>query len=370
MELVIKTEKLMEPLSTVVGVTESKQTMPILSHLYFRVKNSQMTLIGTDTEVEVTARISLEKESPDMEGTLPARKFLNICRSYAEEDNISLRYEKERMVVFAGRSKFELASYSTADFPLLQVPDEEEKKIRFSLSQNKLRKKLREVISCMAVQDVRYFLNGALFDFSPDGLHIVATDGHKLAVTEESAPQLTAEKIKCIVPRKGVTELLRLLNSSEEPVDLVFYPHFVQVVTPEFSYGCKLIDATFPDYARVVPVESEHSFLVDTDAFIHSLRRCAILASDKIQKVILSFQNDFLALSASNRNNERIEEELPIEKEGEGISISFNTYYLIDILGTMEGGKVKLSVKNGNSSALLQKHGDDATLFVVMPMKS
>lgn len=370
MQLTIKTENILEPLSVVVGVAENKQTMPILSHIYFRVKNNRMTMVGTDTEVEITSHVTLASESPDMEGTLPARKFLNICRSFGKEDDVNIRYDKERIIVESGNSKFELSSFSAADFPLLQVPNEEERKLRLSLSQQELRKRLTDIMSCMAIQDVRYFLNGALFDFSPDGLHIVATDGHKLAVTEKSAPQLTEDKIKCIIPRKGVTELLRLLDNSDGSVDLVFYPHFVRVVTSNFSYGCKLIDATFPDYVRVIPTDSPNKIAVDLPLFMAALRRCAILASDKIQKVSLSYRDNVLHISAANRTEERVDERFPVEQEGEALTIHFNTLYLIDILSTMKGGKVRLSMRDGSSSALLENPADDTTLFVVMPMKS
>ena len=369
MQLSIKKEKLLDPLAVAVGVSESKQTMPILSHIYFRVKNNQMTLIGTDTEVEITSHITLDEESPDMEGTIPARAFMSICRSFTQDEDIQLRYEKNRMMVSCGASKFELSSFPSADFPLLQVPDEEERQLRLSLSQKELRTYLTNVLSCMATQDVRYYLNGALFDFSPDGLRIVATDGHKLAITEKSAPQLTADKIKSIVPRKGVLQLKRLLENTDEKVDLVFYPHFVQIVTPTFSCGSKLIDATFPDYTRVVPTESQKKAVMDVRALDAALRRCAILGTDKVQKASLAFQKNALHISAINRNEEKVDDEIAIELEGDDMTIHFNTAYLMDVLETMEGDKVRCEMRDMNSSVLLQDEGDDTTLFVVMPMK-
>ncbi len=369
MQLSIKIEKLIQPLSVAVGVTENKQTMPILAHMYFRVKNNQMTLIGTDTEVEITTHITLDEESPDMEGTLPARKFFNICRSFPSDMDIQLSYDKNQFVLVCGTSKFHLSSFSSADFPMLEVPAEEERQLRLSISQQELRKHLASVFSCMASQDVRYYLNAALFDFSPDGLHIVATDGHKLSVAEKSAPQLTADKVQAIVPRKGVIELLRLLEHQDEPVDLVFYPHFMQVVTPSFSCGCKLIDANFPDYARVIPTESDKKALLDVRAFDAALRRCAILATDKVQKAALKFESDRLRISTVNRIEEEGFEDLPISYEGEPLTIHFNIPYFNEVIGTMKGEKLRIEMRDPNSSALLQDEEDDTTLFVIMPMK-
>lgn len=369
MQLSIKQEKLFAPLSVAAGVTESKQTMPILSHVYFRVKNNQMVLIGTDTEVEITSRITLDEESPDMEGTLPARKFLSICRYFASDADIQLSYEKNQFVLVCGSSKFQFSSFPSADFPVLETPAEEERQLRLSINQQELRKHLMSVSACMAMQDVRYYLNAALFDFSPDGLRIVATDGHKLAVAEKNAPQLTADKVKAIVPRKGIMELLRLLGNGDEKADLIFYPHFVQIITPGFSCGCKLIDASFPDYARVVPTESDKKAVIAIRALDTALKRCAILATDKVQKAALTFDKDRLQISAVNRNEEKGDEEMPISYQGDPMTIHFNIPYLIEVLDTMKGEKVRMELRDANSSALLQDKDDDTTLFVIMPMK-
>ena len=202
MKIQISNEKLLKALSLVASVAEKKQVMPILSYLHFAARDKRLTFIGTDSEVEITCHISLDQECPDMEGTIPARKFLNICRSFPADSTVEIAYEGSRFQISCGKSNFELSSLPPEDFPMMAAPAEEDKKIQLTIGKDVLRHHLTSVLPCMAHNDVRFYLNGVLFDFSETGLAMVATDGHRLAFSQHEAADLTKESTKCIVPMK------------------------------------------------------------------------------------------------------------------------------------------------------------------------
>ncbi len=373
MEITINSNDLLGPLVTVAGVAEEKTTMPILGYLYFRTKNNRMTMIGTDAEVEITSHLTLPGESPDMEGTLPARKFLNFCRSYGSDKDINIAYEDGKIRLTCDKGHTVLSALPAEEFPLMTVPEGQDKKLRYSIPASELRRMMQNVVSCMPINDVRYYLNGMLFDFSPERLNMVSTDGHRMAMAGRKAEHVTEEKIKCILPREGVLQLMRLIGRQDEDVELVFYTNMVQVITKDFTFNCKLIDAAYPDYARVIPADQPNRMVSAYEPLFNSLTRCTYLmtgSNNKVQKVEFQTGKDVLRISAANASGEKMEEEIPVTYEGDSFSISFNVRYILDIVATMHEGKVEMNFTDGNSSALLRKEGDENELFVVMPMKA
>lgn len=372
MKVSISNKKLLEALAIVASVAEKKQVMPILSHLYFSVKNNRITFIGSDTEVEVTFHLQLEGDSPDMEGTIPARKFLNICRSFPADGVVDINYDSGNFRISCTTSSFELSSLPPEDFPIMEMPADEDRKIKFSIEKDILVKHLTSVVSCMARNDVRFYLNGVLFDFSNKGLSLVATDGHRLAIAKHNTPQLSQEDIKCIVPHKGVNEMMRLINNFEDKVELVFYSNFLQMAGDTFSYSCKLIDAPFPDYNRVIPADSKHEVIAEINGLRAGLKRCAILGQDsgeKHHRVELGLGDNNIHIFSTNKNEEKMNDDLAVEYQGEDMTIKFNVFYLLDILNVLRDGDISFNLTDANSSALLHKQDDKDTQFVVMPMK-
>lgn len=372
MKVSISNEKLLGALAIVASVAEKKQVMPVLSHLYFSVKNNRLTFIASDTEVEVTCHLALDGDSPDMTGTIPARKFLGICRSFPSDGTVDIVYEDGNFVISCGQSRFELSSLPPEDFPVMEAPAEEERKIKLSIDKDALVGYLNTVASCMARNDVRFYLNGVLFDFGKDGLSLVATDGHRLAVVHHNTPQLSQEEVKCIVPQKGVMELIRLLGNFDEQAELVFYSNYLQISGEHFSYSCKLIDAPFPDYKRVIPSDTKREVIADVVALRTALNRCAILGQDsgeKHHRVELSLSPSNLHLFSTNKNEEKMNDDVAVEYKGEEMNIKFNVFYILDILNVLKTGSVSINLTDANSSALLHKQEDKDTQFVVMPMK-
>jgi DNA polymerase-3 subunit beta len=223
----------------------------------------------------------------------------------------------------------------------------------------------------MAQQDVRYFLNGMLVELTGDTVRTVATDGHRLAmssfVVENSAENETTQQV--IVPRKGVLELQRMLGEIDGDVSMTIGSNHLCAETEEFTLTSKLVDGRFPDYDRVIPKDGDKVVYADRIELRQALNRTAILSNEKFRGIRLNLSSGVLQLSANNPEQEEAEETVSVDYKGDALEVGFNVVYLQDVLGVLENEKVKITLHDSNSSALLEESEDEASIFVVMPMK-
>jgi DNA polymerase-3 subunit beta len=358
-------DSLLKPVQAVVGVVERRQTMPILANVLLTVGDKTLSVTATDLEVELVAQADVDvKEKGEV--TVPARKLLDICRSLPEGAKVSVSLERDRVTVKSGRSRFLLATLPAAEFPAVED-------IKSQRSVDLVQKKLRELIErtqfSMAQQDVRYYLNGLLFELSPKRIRAVATDGHRLAMCdlEADAADLPAQQV--IVPRKGVLELQRLLADSDEPAKVSFGANHVRVELTGLRFTSKLIDGRFPDYERVVPKAGDKDIIADRQVLRDALGRTAILSNEKYRGVRLQLAANRLKVMAHNPEQEEAEDEVEVNYQGAELEIGFNVSYLMDALSALHGEQVRITLTDSNSSCLIRQPENDICRYVVMPMR-
>lgn len=366
MKLTLSREALLQPLQAIAGVVEKKQTMPVLSNVLLIAEEDQLTLTGTNMEVELVSRVdNIALEQPGRI-TVPARKLSDICRSLPEEATITLSVEGERMKVKAGASQFTLSTLPAEHFP--NVEDDAES-FRLSLPQGELRHLLEATAFAMAQQDVRYYLNGLLMEVSESLLRAVATDGHRLAMATLSVETGIDATRQVIVPRKGVQELMRLLDDVVTPVELVIGENHLRATVGGFTFTSKLIEGKFPDYNRVVPRGGDKTVLADRSTLKSMLQRAGILSHENIRGVRLQLEPNELHVYANNPEQEQAEDAMAVEYQGDSLQIGFNVGYLIDVLNAVNDDQVRMVFSDPNASALIESGADDDCVYVVMPMR-
>ena len=356
-------EALLKPLQAVIGVVERRQTMPILSNVLLVAKDGQLLVTATDLEVELVARADVETESGG-EITVSGRKLLDICRALPEGTVVNVSASGEKLVVKAGRSRFNLATLPAAEFPVIEDIKSGQ---TVRVSQETLGRLIEKTHFSMAQQDVRYYLNGMLLETGDGRLRAVATDGHRLALSQATLGGKVSEQ-QVIVPRKGVLELQRLLGG-EGDLDVESGANHVRIQLDGIRFTSKLIDGRFPEYERVIPKESSNELKADRGVLRAALQRTAILSNEKYRGIRLVIRDSGVVLQAHNPEQEEAEEEIEVEYSGEDIEIGFNVNYLLDALGAVEGDDVTISVQDSNSSCLIRQPGNDDSRFVVMPMR-
>jgi DNA polymerase-3 subunit beta len=354
---------LLKPLQAVIGVVERRQTMPILSNVLLVAKGNELAVTATDLEVELVAQTEVSVEA-DGEITVSGRKLLDICRALPDGSDIDISVTGEKVVVRSGRSKFSLATLPAAEFPTVEDIKAGQ---TVGVEQAVLGRLIEKTHFSMAQQDVRYYLNGMLLETGGKFLRAVATDGHRLALSEVELDGSLDEQ-QVIVPRKGVLELQRLMTG-EGSLDLELGPNHVRIQLDGIRFTSKLIDGRFPEYERVIPKESSNELTADREAFRGALQRTAILSNEKYRGIRLIIRDSGVVMQAHNPEQEEAEEELEVTYSGEDIEIGFNVNYLLDALGAVDGDDVTLSVLDGNSSCLIRQPGRNDCKFVVMPMR-
>ena len=366
MKFTMDRENLLKPLQAVQGVVERRQTLPILANFLVSIDAGRLWVTGTDMEIELVASTELPDGEPG-EVTVPARKLVDICRSLPAEAEIRLEVDGDRVLVRSGRSRFSLTTLPAADYP---SSDSLSGELRVTVKEGELKRLIELTHFAMAHQDVRYYLNGLLLDIGEGHLRAVATDGHRLAIAEIPVAA-TDDARQVIVPRKGISELLRLLGNGEEEVIIELGSNAIQVTLPQVRLTSKLIDGKFPDYRRVVPKEetTDKSVVVDRDLLRQSLFRASILSNDKYRAVRLCLEPNALRVVAKNPEQEEAEDEVEVAYDGESLEIGFNVSYLIDALTALPGEEAVIHLGDSSSSALITPKGDGDCQYVVMPMR-
>jgi DNA polymerase-3 subunit beta len=221
----------------------------------------------------------------------------------------------------------------------------------------------------MAVQDIRYYLNGVLVSCDGATLRVVATDGHRLSMASYKLTESIA-KIEAILPRKTVLELIKLLDESDDPIHMKMHQNQVKFNFAGIEIVSKIVEGKFPDYTKVIPSGYTNHIQLNRLEFQAALQRASILSNDKIRGVRLVFTKDSLAIICSNNDQEEAEESLGIEYDREPMDIAFNIAYLLDALSHLSSETIQLSLGEANmSSALLTLAGSDDFKYVVMPMR-
>ncbi len=365
MKTIINREDILTPLQNVIGAVERRQTLPILGNVLLKSINAELTITTTDLEIEMISQ--LEASSPDdFQTTIPARKLLDICKALPEQAKIEFNIEDNRVTLTSGRSRFALSSLPASDFPGLDEIDEQQS---FELPQNRLKSLFDSTAFAMAQQDVRYYLNGILVDISTNLVKLVATDGHRLALSEYKTDINLTNSKQIIIPRKGVLELSRLLDNSDSPAKITLSQNHIRVQAGRLVFTSKLIDGKFPDYNRVIPIDGNRVMEVNRELLKHSMNRIAILSNEKYRGIRLTLSAGNLSIQANNPDQEEAEEEISVSYDDADMEIGFNVTYLIDVLNVLDSENVFVRFKDANSSCIISDSEDSNSLYVVMPMR-
>jgi len=366
MQFTISRESILKPLQLAAGVVERRNTLPVLANVLLSLKDEQLSITATDLEVELLGRVSVDNIKSSGDTTVPAKKLMDICKSLPDGAVVDVQLKEERLILRSGRSRFSLTTLPASDFP----NNEEEAGLhRTQLSARTLRSMLESCSFAMAQQDVRYYLNGMLFEVDPLYLRVVATDGHRLAMRTNAMNTGAEQVLQVILPRKAVLELMRLLNDINEEVILQFGSNQLTVTLKDFSFSSRLVDGRFPDYNRVVPRGGDKVVIADKNLLRQAFSRASILSNEKYRGVQLQLSPQELKILANNPEQEEAEEMMAIDYQGDALEVGFNVAYLLDVLNAMETEQVKITLSDANSSALVEEVSDVDAAYVVMPMR-
>lgn len=365
-ELVIKKQDLINPLLTVAGALDKKQSIAILSNFLLKLSDNQICLTATDLEIEITARVACFSEQKTGSITIPSKKFIEIIRSLDENVEPRLIFKDGTLIIKQGRSSFKLATLAADTYPESKLESNE---VELTVPRLALLELLQSTYFAMSQQDVRFFLNGLLIEFDAHTILAVGSDGHRMAINRFACERGSSHH-KLLFPRKGVQELLRVLtNITDEQVTLSAGKNHITCISNDYDFSSKLIEARFPPYTKAIPRDNDKELVVDCALFKRSLTRMVILANEKSKGVLLHMQPNQVTLIANNQEQEEAIETLEAQTTGDEIIIGLNAMYLIDVLTHFGDGAVRLSMSTTDSSILVESLQDANYQYILMPMK-
>ncbi|MCW6507878.1 DNA polymerase III subunit beta [Lichenifustis flavocetrariae] len=371
MKVTLERASLLRSLSHVHRVVERRTTIPILSNVLVRAQGQAMTLKATDLDLEVTEEIPAEVGQAGST-TLPAHVLHDIVRKFSDGSQVTLDMtgDTSQLLLRSGRSRFQLQCLPETDFPDISAGDLTHK---FTLKAAQLKGLIDKTQFAISTEETRYYLNGIfMHTLDVDGatmMRAVSTDGHRLARVQIAAPEGSADMPGIIVPRKAVAEVQKLIEDPNADVTVELSTSKIRFTFGGVILTSKLIDGTFPDYARVIPTGNDKRLIVDRAPFQQAVDRVSTISSERGRAVKLAIADGKLTLSVNNPDSGSATEELDVDYDAAPIDIGFNARYLLDIAAQLDSDTALLKLNDAGSPTLIQDRDDSPALYVLMPMR-
>ncbi|WP_424931348.1 DNA polymerase III subunit beta [Amaricoccus macauensis] len=371
MKLSMERSALLRAMSRAQSVVERRNTIPILGNVLIEADGDTVSFRATDLDIEV---IDTAAAVVSMAGatTVSAHTLHEIVRKLPDGAMVELADDgaSGRLEVRAGRSHFLLATLPREDFPIMASS---EYSCNFGCPAPVLRRLFDKAKFAISTEETRYYLNGVYMHSAKgiDGpvLRCVATDGHRLAQIDAALPDDAADLPGVIVPRKTVGELRKLLDDDEMTIAVSVSETKVRFATPEVTLTSKVIDGTFPDYARVIPANNTKRLEVDAADFARAVDRVATVSSERSRAVKMALDEDRLVLSVNSPDSGAADEELAVAYGDEPLEIGFNAKYLLEIAGQVDRENAVFLFDSPAQPTLMREGNDESAVYVVMPMR-
>ena len=374
MEFKINSSDLLKALSHVHGIVEVRHTLPILSNIILKAKDHELTLSSTNLDIYCADKIKAEVSIAG-EISVSAVTFFEIVKRLPSGSEVIMIMEEgeTEIVLKCGRSKFNLSTLKTDDFPIISDND---LSTNFILSADELIRIIDKTKFAVSNEETRYYLNG-IFLHKADRdsipfLRAVATDGHRLAQYDIPLPQGAEEITGIIIPKKTIFELRKVLDDANGDVSISLNENKIKFTFNDLKIISKVIDGTFPDYTKVIPQNNDKNFKTNNNELKNAIDRVSAVAANEESKsraIKLSLEDNKLNLSVESQSKGSANEILDISYNGDKVDIGFNSKYIIDICNEVDGEEVDISLLDSVSPAIILDNTDENLFFVLMPMR-
>lgn len=367
MKFSIHRDPLLDSLQRALSVVEKKNTVQILGNILFDVEENQLSLSATDLEVGIKIHIPVQTQTTG-KVTLSAKQLHDIVKELPSRDLIISKKENNWVEIVSGKSKFNIVSLAADDFPIL--PSFEEKNYHDARVDN-LAEMIDRTDFAVSVDATRYHLNGVFLETLDNRLmRMTATDGHRLSFVDSeiflNPPEL---KRGIIIPKKGLSELRKILNQGQSSIGLAFERGYIFVKLGQTYLFIRLIEGDYPDYKKVVPEKSDKTLTIPREEFVSALRRVSLLANEKSRSIKLDITTNSLVITTSNPDVGHAREELDIQFSGDLLEVGFNAKYLLDCLTITRSPQIQFLLKDKLSPGIMRGHDEHHHTYVIMPMR-
>lgn len=368
MKFIVQRNPLLQALSHAQSVVEKKNTNPILSHILCSVKGNELSICATDLEMGIKVSLPVEMQE---EGrlTLSAKNFLDIVKELPEKPILVSKKDNNWVEIVSGKSKFNVVSLAAEEFPALPAF---ETKDYIDAKATSLREMIDRTAFAVSTDATRYHLNGVFFEVLETGLiRMTATDGHRLSFIDQEVFLKIPDSIKrgLIIPKKGISEIHRMIDSSDSIVGLAVEKSHLFVRSDSTYLFIRLIEGEYPDYKQVIPKNNDRVFRVERETFTSALKRVSLLAHEKSRAIKMSLQPNLLTITSSNPEMGEAREEIDVQYSGDVIDVGFNSKYLLDYLAVVKADHLQFCLKDRLSPGMIHEENQSSHTYVIMPMR-
>ena len=372
MEFRIDKEVFLKSLQKIQGIVEKRTSMPILSNVLLEASDSALHVTATDLEVGMKSIYPAEVVAPGRI-TVGAKKLYEIVKELPNQIIIFSTKENDWVEIKCGKVHFNIVGLSPEEFPYFPAIKEEN---LFEIESILLKAMIEKTSYAICNDDTKYNLNGLFtkVETTPAGeqvLKMVATDGHRLSIANGSLKGTAGPELLkgVILPKKGIYELKKITEEDSGTLLFGFMDNSAVIKRGDSYMVMRLVDGDFPDYNRVIPAANDRIIKVNKEEFIHSVRRMAILSSEKFKGILLEISASTIKISSSNPELGDAMEELDVTYGGESLAVRFNARYLLDVLGVAETEYVEMKFKDELSPSIIVPEKTESFLAVIMPMR-
>jgi len=362
MKLTVQRDDFLEALTQVQSVVSARSTIPVLANVMLEAKEGGVTLTTTDMELSVTTSVPAEVEKAGLT-TLPARRLFSVVRELPSQQIDLSVDEKHSATLKCGSSFFKIMGLSPDDYPEIPEPEANQS---YTLEGATLKHMLKCVQYAASVDETRYVLNGILFSFKEGKLTVVATDGRRLALSEQEVDFPSENELDLVVPAKAVNELLRNMDDGDT-VKMIAAGSQVVFEIDGLRLTSKLIDGTFPNYQQVIPPQCEERIAIERETLLHAVRRVALVTSEQSNSIRLEFGNNEIQVLSFTPDIGEAHERVPVKYDGPEMTIAYNPEFLLAPLRILDSDEVYLELSDEMSPGVLKS--DIHFLYVIMPMR-
>ena len=374
MEFKINSTDLLKALSHIHGIVEVRHTLPILSNIILEAKDDKLILSSTNLDIYCSDKIKAEVLKSG-EISVSAVTFFEIIKRLPSGSEVLMMMEEgeNEIRLTCGRSKFNLSTLKTDDFPIISDND---LSINFVLSADELIRIIDKTKFAVSNEETRYYLNGIFLHKaerdSIQFLRAVATDGHRLAQYDIPLPQGAEDITGIIIPKKTIYELRKVLDDANGDVSVSLNDNKIKFSFNDLKVVSKVIDGTFPDYTKVIPQKNDKNFKTNNSDLKNAIDRVSAVAANEESKskaIKFCIENNSLSLSVESQSKGSANEMIDVNYSGDKVDIGFNSKYIIDICNEVDGDEISISLSDSISPAIILDKTDENLFFVLMPMR-
>ena len=370
MKFQISKQKIFRTLSHLQGIVDKKNTLPILSNIMLEAKDNSLILSSTDMDISIVEKLDcnvLENGAT----TINSQIIYDIVRKLDDNSEVEVISNNGKILTLrASGSRFSLSCLPKEDFPII---DQQTDGINIKLNSQVLFKLIDKTKFAISNEETRYFLNGLYFNIYKENdkseVTLVGTDGHRLAKSSHILDQNIEQVTGVIIPKKTINELSKLLSDLDQEIDITISTNKIIFYINNLVFISKLIDGTFPDYKRVIPIDNQNILEVDRENLLSAVDRVSTIANEKSPVIKLKLLKDVMNLNTINNDNSTATEDLKLNYDGDDFEIGFNSKYIMDIVNNLEDEIITLKFKDGSSPIIAQEKSNSNLVYVLMPMR-